>query len=139
MTNREQVENAVANILIKHSIPNVSIDVNVEEIKYPYVVVDMSSEVKVDPRLPSDIGIDVCCSSIIGREESVAKTHYDFVDRVRKILSSRGANGLYYMLWGAGLPVSQINETVDNGTEIEEEEGGSRATTTISVNFRLLQ
>ena len=139
MTNRERVENAVADVLRNRSIDNVRIDVNTDELKYPVVIVNMVSETKVDPRLASDIGVDVMCKSIIGREEAVSKSHYEFADRVRVILSARGANGIYSMLWGEGLPVCQINETIDIGTDILEEEGGSIATTTISLNFRLFQ
>ena len=137
--NREKIENAVAGVLRNYEIENVRVDVNEEELKYPVVVVHMIGETKEDPRLASDISVDVICHSILGRDESVGRSHYALVDRVRVILSARGSTGLYNMLWGSGLPVGQVYETVDNGTEINEEEGGSMATTTINVNFRLLQ
>ena len=139
ITNRRQIETAIAGVLEDGSIKNVRIDVGDEEIKYPVAIVHMVDETKIDPRVASDIGVDVMCLSIIGRNKSNAETHYEFVESVRNILSARGSTGLYKMLWGEGLPVGQVYETVDNGTEIIEEEGGSTATTTISVRFRLLQ
>lgn len=137
--NREQIEQSVANVLTNNRIDNVRLDVNDEELKYPVVVVHMVGETKQDPRAASDISVDVICHSILGREDAVDKAHYRFVDKIRTILSSRGSTGMYNMLWGSGLPVGQMYETVDNGTEIIEEEGGSKATTTINVNFRLVQ
>lgn len=135
--NREKIENAVATVLKNAGVSNVRIDVNTEEIKYPVVVVNMSGESKQDPRLASEITVDVMCQSIIGREESIDKTHYNFVDNVRIILYSRGKNGMYNRLWGAGLPVGHVLETIDAGTDINEEEGGSMAITTIQTRFRL--
>ena len=137
--NREKIEDAVANILRDRNIKNVNTSIGVEELEYPLVIVKMTDETKESPRMPSDIVVEIVCQSIIGREGTLPKTHYDFIDSVREVLYARGRTGLYSMFWGVGLPVSQVGETIDAGTEIEEEEGGSMATTTIDLNFRLLQ
>ena len=135
--NRDRIENAVASVLRTHGVDNVRVDVNTDKIDYPLVIVNMIDESKEAPRLPSDISVEVICQSIIGRDEAVGKTHYMFADKVRTILSARGSNGLYSMLWGAGLPVGEVGETVDLGTEIQEEEGGSMAISNIKLDFRL--
>ena len=137
--NREVIEKAVVNVLERAGIDNVRMDVNTDKITYPLVVVNMSGETKINPRLASEVSVDVVCESIIGREEAVSKSHYEFLDKVRSILSARGKNGLYRQLWGAGLAVGEVLATVDTGTEISEEEGGSVASSGIQVNFRLVQ
>ena len=138
MTRRDVIEEAFVKLLTTAGIKNVRVDVNTDKVEYPITVVNMAEESKENPRLPSEVTVEIVCESVIGREDAVGRSHYDFVDNVRQVLDSRGKNGMYQRLWGAGLAIGEMLETIDGGTEIDDVKGGALASTVFEVRFRLL-
>ena len=123
MVYRNEVEMAIANVLKRSNIKNVTMPVSTEKKKYPLVIVEMTGEEKDHYLSSSKVTVEIMIlSALVKNWEEI---HYDTLRNVLDALSQRGANGLYKKLQDLGLNVLHVFNAMDGGTVEMRDGNGS--------------